>query len=320
MSKKTNIKTPEQILHRVQRIIEAAIQRTERLDPERWPEEKPTDRAARSVLESINVVKGYAEPGYGGLDPDNAIIALGNWNEITRWDRDTQRSITISKIPCKVAKLIEKSGADIEWEDEWTTCDECMKLVRTNADCYSWKRSYVENDDGGTLCFDCQLEDVEGYLESLEGNPDTCATLEVDPTDHGYVLVLDRLEHGFHRGMDADPKVIAKTLERHGIERFLFKLDESSQFYSTFSMYVHEDEKGKLPAGWNQDEIDGPSVSDGLDRALRAVGEQSDKLRQEQAEKGGVIVSDCDVSTGEAKTRLVSPEEFVRGIGKEESK
>ena len=274
-------KTPEQIRHRVGWIIEAAIRRTERFDPERWPEEKPSDRAARSALESINIVQGYAEPGYGGLDPDNAIIAFGDWNEITHWDRETQRSVTISKLPCKVGRLIEKSGADIEWNDEWTTCDDCQRAIRTNPDCHSWKRSYIE-DESGTICSDCAVKDVESHLESLEGNANTALTLEVDPEDHGYVKILDDLEHGFHHGMDADPKVIAKTLRKRGVKRFLFKLDESSQFYSTFSCYVHEDEKDKVPEKWDQNEIDGPSVSEGLDRALRAVTTRTSSAKKEE--------------------------------------
>jgi hypothetical protein len=146
------------------------------------------------------------------------------------------------------------------------------------------------------------LEEYEGECRKAL-SPD----LGIDPTEHGYKLVLDDLENGFHYGMDADPKVIAKEMENLGVSRFLFAIKSNSQFYTTFQLYVHEDELDNLPEEPESIKTDGPSIAGGLERALREAS-----LAMHEA--GKILVTKCDPSTGTATSRNVTPEEFIKGI------
>jgi hypothetical protein len=94
-------------------------------------------RLAERYSRDIQDVAGeYAEPGY--TNPETAIVTA-NWNHI----------------PAKVAKAFELLGCEIEWSDEWTTCQECGRMVRTEPDCWHWKPSYVIRNECELLCLEC---------------------------------------------------------------------------------------------------------------------------------------------------------------------
>ena len=116
-----------------------------------------SDWRIRNSLEDIQLhYNGYAEPGYA--DPECGLIATGNWNEITEW-RDGERKV-ISDVPARIARLFEKLGIEIEWSDEWATCENCGKLVRTEPDGYSWKPSYTLGE-GELLCHECTEDETD---------------------------------------------------------------------------------------------------------------------------------------------------------------
>src|SRR5208337_893734 len=103
-------------------------------------------REGRGRVEDVQLhYAGVAEPGYDNHD----IVATGNWNDISKSSRHESDDIMT-----RLGDVLSKLGVELEWEDEWATCDECMKLVRTSPDSYSWQRSYVDNDDGRT-CVEC---------------------------------------------------------------------------------------------------------------------------------------------------------------------
>ena len=119
----------------------------------------------RDALEEVQIhTDGYAEPGYRG-----DVVATGNWNTISKWDEAAHKFVDIDDMPARLGHALEKIGVEIEWSDEWSTCDKCNKLVRTSANSYSWQPSFTF-DDGGITCCGCLKEDPEAYLESLEGN------------------------------------------------------------------------------------------------------------------------------------------------------
>jgi hypothetical protein len=261
---------------------------------------------AASKVDCITTAPGYAEPGYD--DPPSGIVAFGDWNTITRYDEATRTFIVLDDTPGWLAKKLEEIGVALEWEDEWATCEHCGKAVRTQADSYGWQKSYWEPSCGGCECMDC-LDPAE-VLEELEGKEKNCLTISsIDPADHGYIRLEDRFEHGWHRGQDASPKLIAKALKDQGINRFLFTLDSTGQFDINFSVWVHQDEHGKLDEGkWNQAQKDGPSVSAALERSLKAAGSAP-----EPPGEGGVVVTKINTTTGEVRKKRVSTEDFVAG-------
>jgi hypothetical protein len=264
-----------------------------------------------SACEGITLhYDGYSEPGCD--EPECGLIATGNWNKVTRWNRDTQQREDIDDTPCRVARLFEKLGIETEWEDEWTECCECSGLIRTEPDCYSWTRSYVETEYNGPVCEDCTLEDPEAYLESLEGNEDAAVTLDVDPGAYGYrKLNKERYETGFHPGQDASPKLVAKTLRGFGLSRFLFTLDSVGQFDAEWSVWLHKSEWQEFKAKraeFDAANVDGPSNSARLDAYLRDVSRKSADV----APGPGPIVA-TENADGTANVRRVSPEQFLDG-------
>jgi hypothetical protein len=182
---------------------------------------------------------GYAEPGYA--DPESGIIALGNWNTVSHYNRDANQFEDDDDVMQRLSRILEKMGVELEWNDEWATCDDCGKLVRTSPDCYGWQQSY-SCLDGYFVCHNC-IDPVE-HLENLEGEDDHCNTIShIDPAEHNYVKLNDRsFENGLYGGQCATPTVIGASLRERGVNRYLFSIDSVGQFDLGFSVYVHESE------------------------------------------------------------------------------
>jgi len=179
-----------------------------------------TRDARMAHIENITVARSYAEPGY--TDPEKLIL-FANWNYFPRG----------------IDSLLESYGYEIEWSDEWTTCDGCNRAMRTNPDCWSWQPSFAD-DEHGTLCLDCLRRDPSDYLASLEDNPDTALTVEIDPAQHGYVKIESDFESGFHPGMTDNPRAIYERLSAQ-FSRILFKIDTREQFTTKFSVWRYND-------------------------------------------------------------------------------
>jgi len=257
--------------------------------------------SSRYKLEDVRLhFEGYAEPGY--TDPDSGIIATGDWNPtwkkgggIHEYEDDTMP---------RVAKLFEKLGIELEWDDEWVMCDQCCKLVRTQPNSYGWQPSYYAGDDGD-LCLECV--DPVAVLSDLEGKPHMALQLDINPEDHGYVKANDQdYENGWYGGQDDSPNAIAEALEELGITRYLFRIDSVGQFDTRLSVYVHEDEAERLRGSPEGKCKEDPAqvMSRGLQAASRASGEL----------KGEGIRYVKVHGDGTASARLVSDEEFVSGI------
>jgi len=161
---------------------------------------------------------GCNEPGY-----DDQIMLLANWNHV----------------PNHVFDKLESLGFMCEWSDEWSSCSECGKGIRTSPNSYEWAPAY-QLGDGEILCLDCI--DPSEYYESLENNPNRAVTTEIahkyPPEDYGYTLVTDDYVNGFHPGQDDDPKVILKNvLTEFPENRYLFVITFKAQFDMGFALY-----------------------------------------------------------------------------------
>jgi hypothetical protein len=172
-------------------------------------------RSAESKIENLTWAAGYAERGY--TEGAKGVL-LANWNYF----------------PAKVADVLERAGYDVQWSDEWSTCDCCSKLVRTSPDCYDWQPYFILAD-GELTCLDCV--DWEAYLESIEDNPRAAVVRKCDPSQFGYSLVSRDHENGFHPGQNDDPKRILAELEARDMKRIVFRVAETSQFYIRFEVW-----------------------------------------------------------------------------------
>lgn len=193
------------------------------------PESKPDydrqrEQSAKSEIDNLGYAPGFAEKGY---DEPRKGVLFANWNVF----------------PSKIDDILERMGYSCEWSDEWTTCEDCGKAVRTSPDCYHWQPYYVLIGECSTVCLNCV--NWTEYLESIEDKPDMACMAECDPREHGYTLISEpeEFESGFHPGQDDKPGVIAKRLWERGHKRLVFRIAETSQFYIRFEVWKWEEEE-----------------------------------------------------------------------------
>ncbi len=267
---------------------------------EEWGPAVAQHRDAIYQVQDMDTHADYAEAGYC-LGEGQIGIVTGNWNSVTEWTDG--KPVVVDGTPGLLGHLFEALGFELEWSDEWTTCESCYRIFRYKPDSCGWQPSYFDFGCGGLFCLDCV--DPESMLEDIEGDPGRALNLAkpIDPEDHGYVLVEAGFEHGLHYGQDADPKVIAESLKKMGVTRFVFMVDGVGQFDVDFSLYVHESEADKISdEAWESAKKNGPSVAAGMERALQNAP---------VASGAGIHVTcaapDCAV------TVEISPEDFVKG-------
>jgi len=182
--------------------------------------ELPAEQRAH-YIENTGYSAEYAEPGY---DTPKRGILFNNWNFF----------------PSRVTDLLEKYGFAIEWEDEWSTCQDCGKAVRTSPDSYGWQPSYFILNECELFCRDCAPMDE--YLESLEDNPRRALNDHINPANYGYIKLEGEFENGFHPGQNDNPKDIYARLHAQGHKRLLFNIDSVGQFDMQFSIWKKDEE------------------------------------------------------------------------------
>ena len=254
---------------------------------------------------------GYAEPGY--TDPESGVIAQGNWNDISKWNEATRNFDRLDNTPGELAEALEKIGVELEWCDEWVTCNRCNKIVRCSGNCYSWVRSYWETEDGEVECIECTQKDPSSYLEHLEGQDNSAMTIDIDLSKHGYKLVADKFESGLYGGQAANPKLIAKALEEQNISRFIFVIDHVGQFDMDFSVWIHDEDWPKFDKNkFGQAKTNGPDPAEMMKKGFAALSVANKPTGE------GIVHNTINLDDGSVKTRIVTPQQFVEGISPED--
>jgi hypothetical protein len=109
----------------------------------------PTDYG-RCQVEYVQTFSGYSEPGYA--DPECGLVAVGNWNSVRPYREEGPEDFT----PELLGEALDALGVPCEWSDEWTSCDGCNKIVRTQPDGFSWTPAYSYDDDNEVDCHGCR--------------------------------------------------------------------------------------------------------------------------------------------------------------------
>ena len=164
----------------------------------------------------------YGEEGYD--DPEKSII-FADWNHVSK----------------RVYSWLESHGYALEWSDEWIIPYQTDKAYRSSPDGYDFKPSYFITVDGDVIGKD-EIEsgdEIDTYIEYLKDDANRCDTFDVDWTKHGFTkLNDDSYESGLHPGQNDSPAKILRAAQSSKPDHdFIFSLDETSQFYSTFSIW-----------------------------------------------------------------------------------
>lgn len=186
-----------------------------------------------------------------------------------------------------VEEIINEVMGEWGFSDEYTTCSNCGKAIRTSPDSYSWQPDYIITRDGEILHLECIEGDylLDEYKNSLKPLPEG-----VDYEQFGLTVLDTVYENGLHPGMNDDPKIALRLFKKAKIDIW-FKI-ENSQFYTEFQIVVRDedaDRAKKLISGKSLDQ--GWDNAEEMGKALR--GEPSDHMHVE--------------------TKLISPEDFING-------
>lgn len=166
----------------------------------------------------------YAEPGYS-LGEGRSTILFGDWNGVDHRVRD----------------ILERRY-ELEWSDEWQTCDHCQGAVRTSPTSYDWQQHFVilSHDVVCLKCLSKELSWQVEYLEYIKNAAKSCSLLTDDQmVNLGWSLYnQDSFQTGFHTGMNDDPaKILREVREKHPNYDFVFGSLDKSQFYVEYKLW-----------------------------------------------------------------------------------
>jgi hypothetical protein len=192
-----------------------------------------------------NWAPAYAD-GQGYTDPKESIL-FGNWNEKRTdrtWDPERKQMVqipeTIDRRPKRFSAIAEYAGFECEWSDEWSTCSDCGKAIRTQPDSYGWTPAYVLLHDCEEVCRAC-LDEAD-YVESeLLNDCHTSDRLGINLADLGFSKWnAEEYEAGLHPGQTDDPCEIVKLLPPN--VDYVFQIDDTRQFDISFSVWIRNQE------------------------------------------------------------------------------
>lgn len=192
-----------------------------------------------------DIIVGYADPRYGAMD---ATIVLGNWNP-KRFPREGDAPLSkVENLGPRLARALDRVGAECEWLDEWAQCSECYRAIRTEPDSYSWVPKYAWLGDD-IVCESCLLEDPAGSIDAGDyvDNPDKCitwcepSTLSAAGWSQWAPGDPKQCESGWHPGQDDRPADVLAAIKREDPSaEVVFLLDETGQFDIRWSAWTRD--------------------------------------------------------------------------------
>jgi hypothetical protein len=162
-------------------------------------------------------------------------VLVANWNE---FPRKGDKQFNWSSKGRKFQSILEQMGYELDWSDQTSRCEHCNGAITEGPDYYGDTAHYAILGEC-VVCENCIRTDfTEEYLESLEDNPRRAVHIHgIDPTQHGYELLQDGFESGFHPGQNDSPEKIFRTLRDAGHTGLLFAITDSGQFDVRFAVY-----------------------------------------------------------------------------------
>lgn len=164
-----------------------------------------------------------------------------------RWDKTrklcgTHRGFSPYEIP---EGLIELSDIiEFGFEDEYSTCDECGKVIKTSISYYGDKPRYAILNKCEILCGDCIAGNYEEeYINERINNEKNAINTAIISEDRleelGWKKMKTSFENGLHKGQDDKPSDALKKFGKHRDVLFTY---ETGQFDINFWVWVKKHE------------------------------------------------------------------------------
>ncbi len=178
----------------------------------------------------IDFYDGVVEPGY-----DDVPTALANWNSPSNhpdsYDMKHSSYYEERKRTSRLAPLLTKLGFELDWSDEWDSCYDCGKLVRTSPDSYGWEPYYIIFNDCELVCNECAKEHIEDVIEEYVNTHLKALTSDWREAIEkaGFHCIEDECEiyeTGFYPGQNDKPeKALQSIYDKVGEKWFTDKFD-----------------------------------------------------------------------------------------------
>lgn len=128
----------------------------------------------------------------------------------------------------------------INWgfEDAYSTCDECGKIICTEPDSYSWVPDFFVSE-GGIICGDCVRNNPSEYLQSLINNPKVANTIlgDDDLEYAGFERMGGDYQNGWYDRNDSPEEILDNLLEQYPNGVFIFSITGQGQFATNFEVW-----------------------------------------------------------------------------------
>lgn len=188
---------------------------------------------------------GYANgESYSGMSD---VWVAGNWNDKT--DYSSGERVVVDSMPGRLFDALERIGVNGEWSDEWDTCSDCLKLIRTEPDSYAWTPQYILSDDGEFVCVDCIKTDAASWVDDHYANEvDRALTWlsAIELTELGWRDAFPDdydTQTGFHPGQNGSPAAMVKQLDASNDGRdWVFLITDKGQFDVSYRLFVRDDD------------------------------------------------------------------------------
>jgi hypothetical protein len=166
----------------------------------------------------------------------------GNYYAIVDSNSDENKFVNFVQETVDIEDNIERDlELEIVYSDEYTTCTDCGKIIRTSPDSYSWQPDFYVGDGFivCNVCFNDEEDYQEAYIKDKINNPKSAINglvTEKQLEELGFEKIGEEYEDGWYHVND-DPEAIYNRLSER-FEEVVFLISNVEQFRINFVTFV----------------------------------------------------------------------------------
>jgi hypothetical protein len=169
---------------------------------------------------------------------DNTYIIVDSHSDIDKLHAVVKEVLDIQEDKFYVDEVLE---VEIVFSDEYTTCSDCHKIIRTSPNSYHWQPDFYMGD-GFIVCNKCfnEQEDYqEAYIEDKINDPKTAINglvSEEQLEQLGFERINEEYESGWYHKEDNPEEIYDKLSDKY--EEIVFFINNVEQFRINFVTFV----------------------------------------------------------------------------------